>query len=152
MRRMPSPSISLIILLPLLVLGLFGCGPGRSFQKEPDLSDLINFDSVATERFFQITIESEDDLQTRAKIAADVVNELEPGLKDRVAANFPGLKPWQIDTLSIFSRTESLYSLDTSSWMYRVYIEISLNFSGDEGWTVLQFCADEVNAAIARYP
>ena len=145
---MSFPKFRLFVKVLASVLVSIGCASGPGFQNDFDQINLSNLESSATERYIQIHIETEADVAEKIKIAEDVIERVEPGLKVRISSRFPNVKSWQLDTISITPKSERLYWLQTASWTHDVYIEIRLNFSGDEAWAILQFCADEVHVAI----
>ena len=142
------PKIILPVTAAFLILVLVGCTSSPGFQSEFEQFNLSDLESVATARYLQIFIETDADVSERIKIAEDAVEAVKPGLKDRIAYKFPKVKPWQIETISITPKSERLYWLETSSWTYSVYVEVSLGFSGDDAWPILQYCGEEIQTAI----
>ena len=147
---MSFPKLCLFVKTLALALVLAGCSSGAGSQNDFGNFDLSSLESLATSRYIQIHIDTKDDMAEKIRIAEDAIEIVEPGLNERIASRFPGVKPWQLDTIKMEPKFELWYRPEIATWTQDIYVEISLGFSGDDAWAILQFCAEEMHAAIKK--
>ena len=113
------------------------------------LSGCATNGKVYSDRFVQIPVKTGIDKASRIDIAQDVIYAIEPGLHQRVSAQFPTVTKRQLESLSL------AWGYDDLVWgtgpATRVYIQINLTYLGtqDEMWgAIIKYCAEEVVSAI----
>ena len=114
------------------------------------LTSLFSGCEFIIDRSYQVPIEIEGDESSKIEIARNVIQDIEPGLKQRISSHFPSVSSQQLNTLSLSWGTETTFGFTGLDTMVFVLINLQYTDTFDEVGAILQFCADEVSAAIEQ--
>lgn len=106
---------------------------------------LLSGCEVRYQRCIEVPIEVEGGKSTKIEIAKDVVEVIEPGLKERISSRFPNVASQQLDTLSLSSKIEK--TVGVTGLATKAFVEICLQDT-EEAEAILEFCAYAVSTAI----